>query len=316
MLQSVDAEVLARAFGLVGRAQLDGPVDRGEQGQVWRLDLSGERYAVKETSGPFEYEQAELAYVFQRRAGAAGVRAPEAVLSRNGEVLVRIGGKAVRLYRWMEMAGPDRAISPNRVGRCLARLHRSGPPLDARTHPWYFEPVGRARWVDLTRRLEQQGAPFAARLIELVDEFVTVESMFLEPTDRILCHRDLFADNVRATPDGGLVVIDWDNCGAASADQELGMVLLEFGLTEDRVAQLYESYRRAGGPGRITSISDLTMAAAAVGHIGELACRQWLEAPDETARSRAAGRVREFLAEPWTLEVLERLIRTVRDAEG
>jgi len=91
--------------------------------------------------------------------------------------------------------------------------------------------------------------------------------------------------------------------------------LLEFGLDEDRVTRLYESYRSAGGSGRTNSIGDLTMPAAAVGHLGELACRQWLEASDETARSRAAGRADEFLAEPWTLEVLERLLGIVRDAE-
>ena len=314
MLEPGDAERLALAFGLDGEARLEGPVDRGEQGQVWRLDVRGERYAVKETFAPLEDEQARLAHAFQLRAAAAGVRAPEAILAREGEVLVRFGAEALRLYRWVDMARPDRTISPEQVGRCLAGLHRSGPRLETRTHPWYFEPVGRARWDDLTRRLEQQGASFVGRLAGLVDQLVAVESIFVEPTAPILCHRDLFADNLRSTPDGGLVVIDWDNCGAASADQELGMVLLEFGLDEDRVTRLFQSYRSAGGPGRITSTSDLTMPAAAVGHIGELGCRQWLEAPDEAARSRAAGRVEEFLSEPWTLQVLERLVRVVRAA--
>lgn len=311
MLRPDDAERLAGAFALDGAARLEGPVDRGEQGQVWRLDVRGDRYAVKETFVPLEDEQAWLAHAFQLRAAAAGVRAPEAVLPRDGGVLVRFGDAAVRVYRWVEMAATDRRVSPEKVGRCLAQLHRSGLPQETPAHPWYFEPVGRARWLDLADRLDQQGAPFAARLATLVDELVAVESVFVEPAVRILCHRDLFADNVRIAPDGGLVVIDWDNCGAASADQELGMVLMEFGVDEDRVTRLYESYRSAGGPGRITGVADLTMPAAVVGHIGELACRQWLEAPDDAARSRAAGRAEEFLGEPWTLEVLERLVDRV-----
>jgi len=53
------------------------------------------------------------------------------------------------------------------------------------------------------------------------------------------------------------------------------------------------------------------MAAATVGHIGELTCRQWLEAPDEVGRLRAEGRADEFLGEPWTLDVLERLVALV-----
>jgi len=315
MLQADDAELLARVFGLEGEARLTGPVDRGEQGQVWRLDVGSGRYAVKETFAPLTDEQARLAHGFQMRAVAAGVRAPEAVLARDGEVLVRFGAEPVRLYRWVELAGPDRTISPEAVGHCLAKLHRSAPPLQVGTHPWYLEPVGHARWVALTRRLDQRGAPFVDRLASLVDDLVAVESIFVEPAVRILCHRDLFADNVRATADGDVIVIDWDNCGAASADQELGMVLLEFGLDENRVARLYESYRSAGGPGRITSIGDFTMPVAAVGHIGELACRQWLEARDEAGRLRAAARADEFLAEAWTLEVLERLVDTVRNVE-
>jgi len=54
------------------------------------------------------------------------------------------------------------------------------------------------------------------------------------------------------------------------------------------------------------------MPAAVVGHTGEMACHRWLEAPDEAARSRAAGRVEEFLGEPWTLEVLERIVGMVQ----
>ena len=309
MVRPDDAGLLASVFGLGGAdARLEGPVDRGEQGQVWRLEVGGERYAVKEALVPLADEQAELADAFSRRAQTAGVRAPEAILTRDGKVVARIGAEPVRLYRWVEMAGPDRRLAPDAVGRCLAALHRGSAPLVSRVHPWYFEPVGRARWVELTRRLGQRGAPFADRLAELVDDLVAVESVFVEPTARILCHRDLFADNVRGTPEGGLVVVDWDNCGAASAGHELGMVLMEFGGDEERILRLYASYRSAGGPGRITSVSDLTMAAATVGHIGELTCRQWLEAHDEAGRLHAEGRADEFLGEPWTLDVLERLV--------
>jgi Ser/Thr protein kinase RdoA (MazF antagonist) len=311
MLRPTDAGTLASVFGLDGDARLDGPVERGEQGQVWRLEVGGQRYAVKEALVPLADEQAQLAHAFSGRAQAAGVRAPEAILTRDGEVLARTGSDPVRLYRWVELAGLDRGLDPDALGRCLAALHRTGAPLESRVHPWYWQPVGRARWAELTGDLGRRGAPFADRLAGLVDELVAVEAVFVEPTARILCHRDLFADNVRATPDGGLAVIDWDNCGAASADQELGMVLMEFGGDEERILRLDASYRSAGGPGRITSVRDLTMAAATVGHIGELTCRQWLEAPGEAGRRRAEGRADEFLGEPWTLDVLERLVGLV-----
>jgi hypothetical protein len=273
--------------------------------------VQGELYAVKETFAPLADDQARLAHSCEVRAAAAGVRVPEAVLGCDGEVLVRLGADAVRLYRWVEMAGLDRGISTEQLGRCLARLHCTTRRLETRTHLWHFEPVGRARWLEVTGELDREGAPFAARLAGLVDELVEVEAVFVEPAARILCHCDLFAENVRATPDGGLVVIDWDSCGAASADQELGLVLLEFGLDDDRVAGIHDSYCSAGGPGRIRTVSDLTMPVATVGHITELACRQWLEAPDQAARSHAAGRVEELLRERWNLGVLERVVDLV-----
>ena len=42
------------------------------------------------------------------------------------------------------------------------------------------------------------------------------------------CHRDLWADNVLPTADGGVCVIDWENSGPADPSQELGCVLFEF----------------------------------------------------------------------------------------
>ena len=313
VLRPGDAEWLAEAFGLDGPARLAGPVDRGEQGQVWRLEVAGEQYAVKEALTPLDDEQARLAAELQQRAEAAGVRAPAARPTRDGTVLVRVGGAAVRLYRWTAMAAPDRRLDPEAVGDCLARLHRAGRPVAGRTHPWYREPVGELRWRELVGLLAARGAPFAERLAALVGDLVAVEAVFVEPTDCVLCHRDLWSDNVRGTPDGGVLVIDWDNCGAASPHQELAMVLLEFGVDDERVLRLHDAYRAAGGRGRIASVGDLTMPAAVVGHLGELGCRQWLEAADEPARTRAAGRVEELLDDPWTLDRLQHLVALVGD---
>ena len=41
------------------------------------------------------------------------------------------------------------------------------------------------------------------------------------------CHRDLWADNVRTSHDGGLCVFDFDNAGLADPSQELAMILVE-----------------------------------------------------------------------------------------
>ena len=152
-------------------------------------------------------------------------------------------------------------------------------------------------------------APFAGELAALVDELVLVESIMRRPVaDHLLvCHRDLWADNVRTRAlDGRPVVIDWDNHGRASASQELAMVLVEFGTTADRVRSLYRAYLDSGGPGRIHSVAEFTMPVAVLNHILELGCRQWLEATTDDQRARAAGRVAEFVGDPLTLPVVER----------
>ncbi len=48
VLSSPDGGAVASAFGLPDTARLEGPVARGQLGQVWRLDTSAGPYAVKE----------------------------------------------------------------------------------------------------------------------------------------------------------------------------------------------------------------------------------------------------------------------------
>ena len=79
-----------------------------------------------------------------------------------------------------------------------------------------------------------------------------MESLLQPVTPRQICHLDLWADNVRGTPDGGICVIDWDNAGPGDPSRELALVLFEFGRGRpDRLETLYAAYLAAGGPGRV-----------------------------------------------------------------
>ena len=64
------ADWLAERFGL-GVASLEGPVDRGFQGQVWRLTCGARAYAVKEALVPLDHDQVVAAYALQQRAETA-----------------------------------------------------------------------------------------------------------------------------------------------------------------------------------------------------------------------------------------------------
>jgi aminoglycoside phosphotransferase (APT) family kinase protein len=104
----------------------------------------------------------------------------------------------------------------------MAAVHRvsvTGPgPVD----PWYYEPVAAGRWDHLIEQLAEVGAPFAGQLAGLRDELVALES-WIEPADMLqTCHRDLVADNVLATPGGGVCVIDWETAARLTRARKSG----------------------------------------------------------------------------------------------
>ena len=208
-----------------------GPVARGEVGQVWRLEAAAGVFAVKEPFDPTDDGWAEgfqEAAAFQDTARGAGVNSPGVVRTPSGEVVAWFDRSPVRVYEWVDMAPADGGIDPAAVGSMLARLHRCGFEGRVGTHWWYRTPVGADRWDELVDGTARAGAPFAADLRAMRDELVALEQVMEDPPVVQTCHRDVWADNVRATSAGSLVVIDWEGMGLADPSGELAMVLFEF----------------------------------------------------------------------------------------
>jgi Ser/Thr protein kinase RdoA (MazF antagonist) len=271
-------------------------------------------WAVKE---PFDHEPQDEdglleQAAFQDAARAAGVPAPAVVRTADGDVLVDVAGGRIRVYSWVDLLAPDPGADPVAVGELLARLHRVRRYRGAGVHWWYTDPVGPAEWDDLVGALKRGGAPFAASLAAARDDIVRAEEVLTPPRALQLCHRDLWADNVLPTPDGGLCVIDWENAGLADPSQELAHVLFEFaGDGGQRARVLSAAYREGGGPGRVTGPGDFTMAIAALGHIARMHCRVWLASPAGASRVRAAAGVDEVLDRPLTVAVVDALLDAV-----
>jgi Ser/Thr protein kinase RdoA (MazF antagonist) len=228
-------------------------------------------------------------------------------------VFATLEGLQARMYEWVDLQVPDPGLDPARVGAVVAGIHRvSGTdacPLD----PWYHEPVGAARWDQLIGQLAAAGAPFARRLAGLRDELVALES-WIEPPELIrTCHRDLWADNVLPTADGGVCVIDWEDSGPADPSQELGCVLFEFARSDpDRARALNTAYRDAGGPASVNRPGHFSMLIAQLGHITEAAATDWLTPnPRSPQRADAAAWIGETLDEPHTRELLETILSAV-----
>ena len=307
----VDAIDLARRFGLGGAARLsDGPVARGKQGLVWRLDTADGRWAVKVPFDASDEDEVRSAAAFQEAACAAGVPAPRVRRTTEGRVFATLDGKQVRVYEWADLLAPDTQLDPGQVGAVVAAIHRVPAADSGPVDPWYHEPLGARRWDQLVGQLAEAGAPFAGRLAGLRDELVALESWIEPPRTLRACHRDLWADNVLPTPDGGVRVIDWEDSGPADPSHELGCVLFEFARTDPgRARALAQAYRQAGGPAAVNRPGHFSMLIAQLGHITEAAATDWLmPSPRSPRRADAAAWISEVLDEPHSRELLQALL--------
>jgi len=306
---------LARRFALGQAARLsDGPVARGKQGLVWRLDTADGSWAVKVAFHQSSEDEVLLATAFQEAAYAAGVPTPQVRRTTEGRVFAAIEGRQVRVYEWVDLQAPDATLDPERVGAVVAAIHHVSVTDPSPLDPWYHEPVGADRWDQLIGQLLQARAPFAGRLADLRDELVALEC-WIEPAEMLqTCHRDLWADNVLPTPSGGVCVIDWENSGSADPSQELGCVLFEFARADPgRARALTDAYRRAGGLATVNRRGHFSMLIAQLGHITEIAATDWLQ-PNLRSPERAdsAAWIGEVLDEPHTRELLETILAAVR----
>ncbi len=305
---------LLETFGLGTTGQLSaGPVAEGRVGSIWRLDTDLGSWVVKPVPGDLRPEALaalEDTTAFQEAALRDGVPTPAVRRTRAGDVVGDLGDVRVTVLSWVDLLGPNRALEPVALGRLLARLHRVEYAGTLGLHPWYSEPVGAATWRELVGELQRRRAPFADEIEALAPELVGLESLLgRPPRDVRTSHRDLWADNLRATPGGGLRLIDFDDAGLADPSQELALILVEFADPDPtRARVIREAYAEAGGPGRILGPTDFAMPVAALCHIVETGCRQWLAASTDDDRDDNEAWVREFLERPLTREAIERLL--------
>jgi Ser/Thr protein kinase RdoA (MazF antagonist) len=303
------AAQVADRFDLGPDARLEVEAVRGEQGQVRRLVTARGVFALKETFGDLDVDEAELTATFQARCHDAGVPCPRPLADGDGCYVTHVDGQPVRLQTWADVLDADPMLDPASVGTAVARLHGVVVPATETPHEWHTEPVGAAEWRALVKAARGAGAPYADRLAALVPDLLAMEELLTPMVGRQWCHLDLWADNLRGTPGGGVCVFDFDNAGPAEPTRELAMVLFEFARTgRDRLHALVVAYEEAGGSGRVSRAEDFGVTIAQLHHIGRHQVLGWLHARDPEARARALAGVEEFVGDPFRVVDVERLL--------
>ena len=315
MIGGSEGDAIAAAYGLArpgDAVALSGPVARGQLGRIWRLTVGERSFAVKEWYAGPRLEEVGRDAGFVDAARALGVRTPQVLLTTDGRVAAEVDGTVVRVFEWVDLRPRTRSLDPAAVGRTVALLHRAARATDEPVDNWFATGAGEQSWRDLARRVADEKAPFAGQLRALLDDLVAVESVIEPHESPIVCHRDLWADNVLATTDGAVCVIDFENLGPADPSQELAMVLFEFGDDDpSRARRLHDAYRAAGGPGRVTRRGHFSMLVAEQAHIGQLACSRWVGADDGPERDRLAEWFLEIPEDPVTLARIDRVLAAV-----
>ncbi len=308
------ADQIAAAFGLGDAIGDLDPAARGEQGQVWRLDTEQGSYAVKESFEPQSETEAAADVAFQEAVlGASNVSMPRPIRTTSGSVLAMTARRQVRVYEWVDLLPTNTGFDAVVVGETVAAIHRVRHEPSRPVHPWYTDPVGASTWHDLSRRVTSSRAPFADGFAADVPMLIALEALLESPQDLQNCHRDLFADNILPMAQGGICVIDWENCGLEDPSQELGVVMFDFTVDNpERSRQLHDAYVEAGGPGRLTERSTFSMLIAQFGHFYESAAEEWLDPESsEEDKKHAIGRFDELFSSRLTLDRLDEFLDAV-----
>jgi Ser/Thr protein kinase RdoA (MazF antagonist) len=251
---------LAERFGLGTVLGTPAHVARGAMGEVWRLDTSHGRWAVKWQFpwAPAEPIPADVGV--QLAAAAAGIPLPLPVLTPGGEAVVQAGGRHARVYEWADLGRPveppagDRAAAE--AGRLLGTLHRLALPPAGPDDPWYTALPSARDWAALADRVAAAGVAWAGDLAAALEPIGRLSARAAGPppaTQRIVCHRDFSPANVLPAADGShLVVLDWEDAGPLDPRCELGYTLLAWSaghgqVSSSAVEALLDGYAAGSG---------------------------------------------------------------------
>ena len=306
-----DARAVCDAYGL-GRPTWPPQVAaRGVLGRIWRFETTSGIWAVKELlhfdAGSVQ-ATAAADVAFQEAALAAGVPMPHPIVARSGHVLTDVGSteepRLVRVYTWVDLASRDIHPDLDAVAGILGRLHGLGLREERSPLAWFTTPPPIQRWPEIVAQVRAAAPPWLSGFEALVPDVVeavarTTPAQF---GPLMTCHLDFNPENVLVDVRGGAVVVDWENSGPGSAEQELASVVAEFVAHPSETRAFLASYERSGGPARLLDRSSFAMTSIVQANLVESYARWAIDptTPDED-RAIAVHFIQDIAANVFTI---------------
>lgn len=179
---------------------------------------------------------------FLRSLGSNGLPVPSLMELRRGGFVALVRGRPVLLAEFIDGAH-HRQLSAGlvaEVGAALGNLHASSIVCP---FPAYIR-LGESELETIESFSDRSFSTW------LIDMYERVASVIDWRAAHVPTHGDPFPENVIAVPDGGIVMIDWDDCAQDLPLVDLGMAMLGLcfegdRLCRERLTSLLAGYRRA-----------------------------------------------------------------------
>ena len=244
---------LARHYGLVPVAVE--PVPDGFTRRTWSAWTQDSRYAVK-----VHVDRSTVARLDALREAELGVRIPHPMRTRRGRLLAHpADGRPVAVFPWLDgeplvgwPAWPDTVLES--IGGGIARLHQAGallpPRRDVPVHSRSLTTsiTALAWYADEHHQPDRLARELLADRLPAVLEVrrVLQEQGGSPGGPLVLCHTDVYADNLVVDEAGSVGVLDWDEAGLAPAEADFAVIARDQS-SPDPLAAVVSGYRSAGG---------------------------------------------------------------------
>jgi Ser/Thr protein kinase RdoA (MazF antagonist) len=176
--------------------------------------------------------------------------APRLICTLDCDLMGRYDGWAALMVTFIEgeMAGGSLQDFCD-IGAALGRLHRLAPTQGSPASPVppsRWQPPGKiASWIDQLLAVADYIPPELQRLYDF--SLATLRRVLAWPNlPATILHTDCWANNAIRTPDGQLVLVDWDGAGWGSAILDLGYLLVACHASLPEWPQIIPSAERIG----------------------------------------------------------------------